>query len=272
MGGNLPSFETGSLLSLLDIMRRFQPEVFVDIPRLLAPAGASKEPLREETLRNAHRLMAYLIQECSACRWNASLATARALKKRLTDDPQTPGDVVQRGMMELCHRLVDEMGGTLFLALDFAKSDFYKDADKEPFGAAVSMAFPSAAFDIEEAGKCLALERNTAAVLHCMRILEIGLNALAAALNVPFDERNWGNIIPDIVAELVKRDKTATRSSAWRNESPFYAEAATQFEFVRIAWRNHAMHVRDKYAEERARRIYDHTRDLMQHLATKLHE
>lgn len=259
-------------MSLLDIMRRFQPEVFVDIPRLLAPASMSKGPLPEKTLQNTHRLIAYLIQECSANRWNASLATARALKKRLTDDPQTPDDVVQRGMMELCHRLVDEMGGTLFLALDFAKSDFYKDADKQPFGVAVSIAFPSVAFDIEEAARCFALERNTATVLHCMRVLEIGLNALAAALEVPFDERNWGNIIPDIVAEIGKRDKTATRRSAWRNESPFYAEAATQFEFVRIAWRNHAMHVRDKYDGERARRIYDHTRDLMQHLATKLHE
>jgi hypothetical protein len=253
-------------------MRRFQPEVFVDLPRLLAPASRSKGPLPEKTLRGTHHVIDYLIQECGANRWNASLATARALKKRLTDDPQTPDDVVKRGMMEICHRLVDEMGGTLFLALDFAKSDFYKNADKHPFGEGVSVAFPSAVFDIEEAGRCIGLERNTAAVLHCMRISEIGLNALAAALEVPFDERNWGNIIPEIVAELGKRDKAATRGSPWRNESSFYAEAATQFEFVRIAWRNHAMHVRDKYDEERARRIYDHTRDLMQHLATKLHE
>jgi hypothetical protein len=253
-------------------MRRFQPEVFVDIPRLLAPASASKKPLGEKTLRNTHRLIDYLIEECNANRWNASLATAKALKKRLMDDPQTPNDVIRRGMMELCHRLVDEMGATLFLALDFRKSDLYKEADKQPFGAAVATAFPSAAFDIEEAGRCLALERNTAAVLHCMRILEVGLNTLAAALNVPFNERNWGNIIPEIISEIGKRDKAATRGSAWRKESPFYAEAATQFGFVRNAWRNHAMHIRDKYDEERARRIYDHTRDLMKHLATKLHE
>ena len=38
--------------------------------------------------------------------------------------------------------------------------------------------FPSAAFDIDEAGKCLAIGRSTAAVFHLMRALETAIRAV----------------------------------------------------------------------------------------------
>ncbi|HST51346.1 MAG TPA: hypothetical protein VLJ61_04985 [Pyrinomonadaceae bacterium] len=46
-----------------------------------------------------------------------------------------------------------------------------------PFGQKVADRFPSASYDIAEASKCFALERNTACVMHLMRAAEVGLKA-----------------------------------------------------------------------------------------------
>lgn len=48
----------------------------------------------------------------------------------------------------------------------------YFQPDDPLFGAVFERAFPSAIFELEEAAKCLALDRPTAAVFHLMRIME----------------------------------------------------------------------------------------------------
>src|SRR6185312_15074427 len=47
-----------------------------------------------------------------------------------------------------------------------------------PFGAEVAAAFPSLAYDIEEAAHCLASRRPTAAVFHCAQVLRHGIQSL----------------------------------------------------------------------------------------------
>src|SRR5258708_19689687 len=51
-------------------------------------------------------------------------------------------------------------------------------------GEAVTDAFPSAITDIEEAGKCLAFDRNAACIFHLMRVMEVGLKALGQRLDI----------------------------------------------------------------------------------------
>jgi hypothetical protein len=58
-------------------------------------------------------------------------------------------------------------------------------------GKEVFDAFPTANNDVSEAGMCLAFERGTACVMHCMRILEVGLVALAADLGIG-RQNDWG--------------------------------------------------------------------------------
>ena len=45
------------------------------------------------------------------------------------------------------------------------------------FSAPAQIAFPSAGMDIVEAGRCLALGRNNAAIYHLMQVAEVGLRA-----------------------------------------------------------------------------------------------
>jgi hypothetical protein len=48
-----------------------------------------------------------------------------------------------------------------------------------PFGAEVETRFPASAYDIDEAAICLALRRPTAAMFHCLCVLQQGLRAHA---------------------------------------------------------------------------------------------
>jgi hypothetical protein len=89
-----------------------------------------------------------------------------------------------------------ELSTKWFKYLSAEQATLYQAVDL--FGEVVKNNFPSAKGEIIEAGRCLALERGTAAVFHCMRILEVGLKALATELRVDFDNRNWENVLRDM--------------------------------------------------------------------------
>ena len=144
--------------------------------------------------------------------------------------------------------------------------------DPSPFGDNVDNKFPSSRYDISEAGRCLALKRSTACVLHLMRALEVGLASLAGALGRTLTTENWNTILSDIETEIRSRTK-ATHGPTWKDkDEPFFAESATHFRFIKNAWRNHAMHAKDKYTEEQAEEIYDSVRSFMRHLSERLSE
>jgi hypothetical protein len=93
-----------------------------------------------------------------------------------------------------CRVLRMETEGRKFLQID-DENLYRKGADL--FGADVATKFATtAAFEIDEAGKCLAVGRHTAAVFHLMRVMEVGVNAASACLRIPDpvkgSERNWG--------------------------------------------------------------------------------
>jgi hypothetical protein len=177
----------------------------------------------------------------------------------------------------LCQRLraIDdtfraELGSHSFLHLDQSKASFYYLA--EPFGLEVTKRFPSASFDIMEATKCYALERPTACVLHLMRVLETGLSVLAQSLNLRFNEPTWHQVLGKIEQKIKAIEKLKRKPKDWKKNRQFYSEAATDFRFIKDAWRNYAMHARQKYTEQEAKDIYDHISSFMRHLSTKLKE
>jgi hypothetical protein len=167
----------------------------------------------------------------------------------------------------LAHCLKYESESIVGLVIQSDKQEFWEQS--EPlFGSAVSASFKSAAYDIEEAGKCLALERGTACVMHVMRATEVSLKALANTLGVG-PQNDWGAYIREIDKELDKRLKAAGKRSA---DEEFYAEATVVFGHVKRAWRNKSMHIDQIYTPERATEIFEATRSFMSHLATKISE
>ena len=159
----------------------------------------------------------------------------------------------------------DEVAGGRLLTLDSRHADFFDMT--APFGLSVEDAFPSVGYDLVEAAKCRALARWTACVMHLMRVLEVGLAALARHYGVASDG-NWNKTLNEIEAKTreVSRKVQGEEAEQWA------AEAATHLRFIKNAWRNRAMHPLATYDEERAVAIFDSSRAFMQHLAEKLGE
>ena len=117
----------------------------------------------------------------------------------------TWGHVTGR-LQEIRNTLKRELSLLTLLVLEPKEQAYFEP--KEPhFGIEVALKFISTVdFEIDEGAKCLALGRSTAAVFHLMRVMEIGIRAVARCLQIPDPvraaERNWGNILREIKADL----------------------------------------------------------------------
>ncbi|KQO49970.1 hypothetical protein [Methylobacterium sp. Leaf85] len=175
------------------------------------------------------------------------------------------GDLIN-GLEYLLRTFRDELDSRPLFAMPTASADLY-DQPRPLFGEVVDDAFPGSAEDIAEAGRCMAVGRWTAAVMHLMRALEPPLDLLAAYVQVA-PGTNWNKSLNEIEAKLrgiSKRDHGV-------DEERWAAEAASHFRAFKNAWRNHAMHARSFYDQERATEIFEAVRALLRHLATKLPE
>jgi hypothetical protein len=174
------------------------------------------------------------------------------------------GDQLAQILLCLGSAIRAEMSTHLFMQIFPNRIDYYEQ--RELFGAAVATNFPSAARDIRSSGSCYACDRNTASVMHGMRVLELGLNTFASTLDVVFEKRNWENIINDIEKEIKQRNGPHAGTD-WKQKQKFYSGAAKDFRYFKDAWRNHAMHFREHYDAAEALTILNHVKAFMEHLA-----
>lgn len=174
---------------------------------------------------------------------------------------------------QLHDRMEDELErGQFFMVLP-PKVTYYSEAATK-LGEEVNKAFPSAQPDIEHAAKCYAFGRNTAAVFHLMRVMEVGLRALENSLKDPSidpkNNPNWGTILRRCDDEL--KLPSPKRSFDWAADEQFYCDATANLRAVKDAWRNPTMHVERDYDDDEALDIFNAVRGFMRQLATKLHE
>jgi hypothetical protein len=163
---------------------------------------------------------------------------------------------------ELRVRISDEMEQALLFHVPISRARYF---ESPKFSDSVTVAFPSATLDIEEAGKCFALGRWTACVFHLMRVTEHGLRALATYLGVPCDFKTWDPIIRKMRTEV--EDYNA---STFKGNLDFIRQTLERLTGVQLALRNEIMHARSFYDEERAEDIYRAVRIFMEQLATQL--
>jgi hypothetical protein len=161
---------------------------------------------------------------------------------------------------------IAESGSIALIALNAGHSACF-DPPTPLFGEEVDDAFPSAAVEISDAGKCRAAGLWTACVMHLMRALEPALTALARSMDVVPDQ-NWNSALNQIEGKLreIRKSNGGAEGEQWASE------AVLQLRAVKNAWRNHAMHARVRYNEEEAIRIFDSVKYLMQVLAARLFE
>jgi hypothetical protein len=139
------------------------------------------------------------------------------------------------------------------------------------FGRKVAAAFPSSIDNIRNAGTCFAVEQWDAWVFHLMLVLENAFRVLATKFSVPFNNTTWHTIIEQIEKNV--RGMNSSLGPDWKEQQKFCSAAASQFMFLKNAWRNHIMHLSDVYDEGKALSVLTHVRELMRILAKGgLHE
>ncbi len=168
-------------------------------------------------------------------------------------------------MHEIAVRAQDECISQRFFSVPAGKSHYYCDA-AILFGENVATKFPATSFDIEEAGKCLALDRATASVFHLVRVMELGLRALARGLGIPYAP-SWESYLRQIETKI--SEKHGKKSRAWKRDEHFYRDVAGDLQLVKIAWRNPTMHVGRKYTPEEAEDVFRAVKAFMQRLSSK---
>ena len=264
-------------VSLGELMNRFHAQWFIDLSARMGGAKIMGEEHPNDIFDANDRGVAINAIHT----WMPLLAglgftsPAKAMSRMLTRlaDPQ-PMLLREYGRWaeDLQIRFVEATEDVLFIALD-ANETYLLNAHRL-FGQEVADKYPSAEYDIAEAGRALAMHRSTACVFHLCRVMEHGLRALGKSLNDPklAASRNptWNTVLVRCRQELEK-EKTK-RSPEWRKHDTFHSGAYTHLLGVKEAWRNPTMHIASKYTEEEAQDIYDHVRRFMGHLATVLSE
>lgn len=127
----------------------------------------------------------------------------------------------------------------------------------EILGEQTASRFTSVWFDVEESAKCICVQRPTAAVFHAMRVLELGIRAFAARLNIPDPvkpaARNWANMLRQIKQEMEKQFPPEKRQS--HSEGAFLEGLYATLDAVKNPWRNETMHVEGVYTDAEAKFI-----------------
>jgi len=196
---------------------------------------------------------------------NVSMSLLNRIADRFLESGIMPSE---SEMIELSSRVHDELWSRHFLLIEEVKLSAYQ-AKEFLFGEIVVDSFPSAGYDIDEAGKCYALSRSTACVFHLMRVVEIGLRALCAALNVELSPNvNWLAILNTKLAPAI--DHLPNNNETERERRKDMQLIHTHFHAIRLALRNDTMHPKATYTDEEAGEVLRHVETFMKHLAERL--
>lgn len=158
---------------------------------------------------------------------------------------------------EIESRFADHVTEVKLLALYPQQAAFLSSADELIEFDGFAERFPKGAFEIEEAAKCLAYGRSTAAVFHAMRLLEIGIYALSKRLGledpVKTSEKNWATILRKIKAKIDEKWPSNKRLPG--TDGAAFEKLYAQLDAVRNPWRNATMHVENTYQPHEALHI-----------------
>lgn len=208
-----------------------------------------------------------------------NLRVARELIQRIQD--QWPHLVRQperltHDVADLRSRIEDELKSVYFQLVPTSKVGYY---DEPFFGPEIETRFKPCVEDLREAGRCFALGRYTGVVLHCMGIVQVGLEALARNLRIRIDIQvdDWNAIITKIEGAIVPKKKkilgagSPRQKSRWARVEPFYNDVISEVRAMKNAWRNPSFHFRRRdFDETKAKEVLDAVKNFMLNLQRNL--
>lgn len=236
-----------------------------------ADASLKDELLQEYNASVVTKILNEIITLCQALGFTGPLQYAERSKKTVDSGCCTWAELATVST-ELHSRIIDEFAGLVFMWID--EPEFYYPLDKSKshdlFGEKVGSQFKRASIDIDEAGACYATGRYTACVFHLMRVAEAGLNAIAKRVRYDDPRPVWEGVLNYIDKQL--RTNYDEMNALFKGDVEFLSGIASHMHDVNLAWRRRVAHVERSYTKEEAKRIFEATKGLMQHVAEKLSE
>lgn len=187
----------------------------------------------------------------------AELAASRMGAKLFDAKDEVTVRDVRTAIKDVESRMTDECELITVLVLNREQKKMFHSAADEVSGWPISIAFPEAARELDEASRCYALERSTAAVYHGMRMLEIGLLKFSSHLGIEDPakptERNWGNMLNNIKEQIDVNYPKKERMP--KSLGAAYEDIYSSLDAVKNPWRNATMHADAFYQDGEARYI-----------------
>jgi len=182
---------------------------------------------------------------------------------------------IKAGLDDIDTQLRRELSVTKVFVLSPHEQDFFEP--KAPlFGKDFDDKFRSnGTFELDEAAKCMAFSRPTAAVFHLMRIMEIGIRTTAKCLGIPDPvkpyERTWGEILKKIRDEGWAK-KWPRAADRMQGDGAFFEALHASLDAVKNPLRDNTMHIENKYTDSEARHIFELVKGFMMKLASRCDE
>jgi hypothetical protein len=263
------------LWSLWDMLRIFG-KPFVEASNLIGQLVSAIQDQKISSFNEKFRgevtgILDRLIEQVDAIGLTMTKVSANRLRKQL-QNPEFERHRLRHFMVELQSRLVDEMESTYLLSLSDKEKELYEP--DLPLWSDVLIKFPSIAYEIDEAAKCLALGRSTASAFHSIRSLEAAIRALSRCLGISDPtraaDRSWFNMLNTIKDELDRR--WPGTSNRMLGDGRFFEEAYAALAAMQNPYRNATMHLDQIYTEEGARDIFNAVGGFMKRIAARLDE
>ena len=185
---DMPEFQAGKLISGFNMLASTTQllTLHAALGKPLGMTRANVEALRQDADAVAEECLKMGLLVCAAAATDLSASIRRLIEEAQDPDQGIPlrGEVrvfIENYLNEVLNSLRREAQARKFFVVAAEHQRFYAPSGTL-FGLEVDIQFENIRFDLTEAGKCIALERSTAAVYHLVRCLEAGIREIARSL------------------------------------------------------------------------------------------
>ena len=210
----------------------------------------------------AKEVLTRLVGSWNELGWSELAGQGKRLLSRAEDGED--GKHMAELTTDLQEAFMEKIEGDAFLVIPSSRRDYYEKStvticgsDLDKLGAAIP--------EIEEAGKCFALDRWTACVFHLMRAIEATLHLWAPIVGVtltrPIELEDMGAIISNVSSELGRKIKyweQQPKSHQKVDELEYFSALNLDFGCFKNEWRNKGSHARYSFTEKQAENAMTH--------------
>jgi hypothetical protein len=182
------SFDAGDVLKVVSGLRIMEQSI-----RSLAefkPESDANDPLQKETREWMLSDLSELGMHLSTLNTRVSIAALTELTIILKDEAnQISALAAMDRIAEIAVTFRRELSLRKTFCIETSREQFFAP-EPGSYAPDFDVKFPAAIYEIDEAGKCLALGRSTAAVFHLMRAMEIGIKGVSRCIGVADPTKN----------------------------------------------------------------------------------